>query len=246
MSHSNYISSDKIDEYLNDLAENYKKISEKKEKVEIILVGGAAVLLNYKFRKTTNDIDYSNKINIEIEKAAKLTALKYKLSEKWLNNDFTYMIKDYKKLIEFTIPYKTMADILDIKTVSPECLIALKLKALRENKHDTSDIAGILMECKEKGKPLDLNKIFETVNKIYGKEDGISEYAENMINNLFNNNDFKNDYNYLRKRENLFREIYKEFRKGNILMAESIGHKEALEKSEKAIKEKLEDYKKSK
>jgi len=53
MSHSNYISKENIDVLLKDFAENYKNISINKDKLEIILVGGASVILNYNFRDST-------------------------------------------------------------------------------------------------------------------------------------------------------------------------------------------------
>ena len=60
MSHSNDFNKDNIELYLNDFAEEYKKLNNDKQLLKIVLVGGAVVLLNYNFRKSTNDIDYSN------------------------------------------------------------------------------------------------------------------------------------------------------------------------------------------
>ena len=52
MSHSNNFSKDNIDIYLNDFAEEYKKLNNDKQLLKIVLVGGAVVLLNYNFRKS--------------------------------------------------------------------------------------------------------------------------------------------------------------------------------------------------
>jgi len=88
MSHSNNFNKDNIYLYLNDFAEEYKKLTNDNKPLKIVLVGGASVLLNYNFRKSTNDIDYSNAQSAIIDKAVEKTALKYRLFKNWLNNDF--------------------------------------------------------------------------------------------------------------------------------------------------------------
>lgn len=46
-----------LDTYLKELAKEYKKLGGKRIPAEIILVGGASVLINYGFREMTTDID---------------------------------------------------------------------------------------------------------------------------------------------------------------------------------------------
>lgn len=46
-----------IDIYLKDLAKAYRKVVGKDMHAEIILIGGASVLINYGFRDMTTDID---------------------------------------------------------------------------------------------------------------------------------------------------------------------------------------------
>ena len=46
-----------IDEYLKKLAKRFRKLNGSKIPAEIILVGGASVLINYGFREKSNDID---------------------------------------------------------------------------------------------------------------------------------------------------------------------------------------------
>lgn len=48
---------DDILNYLKDLAKEIKKEFGKNEKFELIVVGGASILLNYSFRDGTYDID---------------------------------------------------------------------------------------------------------------------------------------------------------------------------------------------
>ena len=47
-----------LDYYLNELAKDYVKLTKRnKVPIEIIVVGGASVLINYGFRDSTNDVD---------------------------------------------------------------------------------------------------------------------------------------------------------------------------------------------
>ena len=47
---------DNIDTYLKELAKEYRKLVGKNVPAEIILIGGASVLVNYGFRDMTTDI----------------------------------------------------------------------------------------------------------------------------------------------------------------------------------------------
>ena len=46
-----------VDEYLKALAKEYRKRSGKAIPAEIILIGGASIVINYGFRDMTNDMD---------------------------------------------------------------------------------------------------------------------------------------------------------------------------------------------
>ena len=46
-----------LDDYLKELAKEFRKLSGKSMPAEIVLVGGAAILTNYGFRDMTTDID---------------------------------------------------------------------------------------------------------------------------------------------------------------------------------------------
>lgn len=46
-----------IDHYLYLIAKEYKKANRANTEAEIIIVGGAAMIMNYNFRDTTTDID---------------------------------------------------------------------------------------------------------------------------------------------------------------------------------------------
>ena len=183
MSHSNDFNKDNIETYLLDFAEEYDKLIEEKQPLKIILVGGASVVLNYNFRNSTNDIDYSNPYTDFIEIAILKTAEKNKLFKDWLNNEIRKTNSYSDKINDISIFYKNISDVLEVRTISSEYLIAMKLMAFREHKHDLSDIAGILMENKEKGKPLKKQDIDNAVISLYGDINKLSKEAIIMINN---------------------------------------------------------------
>ena len=67
---------------------------------------------------------------------------------------------------------------LDVRTVTGEYLIAMKLRAGRTYKYDLSDIVGILAEHDRAGKPITLAMIETAVENLYG---GWTDFPENSI-----------------------------------------------------------------
>ena len=55
--HRGEFTKENLDGYLKDLAKEYRKQAGKSMPAEITIIGGAAVLINYGFRKATTDID---------------------------------------------------------------------------------------------------------------------------------------------------------------------------------------------
>ena len=59
--------------------------------------------------------------------------------------------------------YKTFANVLQIRTVSAEYRVAMKLMAGRQYKNDLSDIVGVLIEQEERNEPLTFEKIQKVI-----------------------------------------------------------------------------------
>ena len=53
----NVFTKENLDTYLKELAKEFRKINGKSMPAEIILNGGAAILVNYGFRDMTTDVD---------------------------------------------------------------------------------------------------------------------------------------------------------------------------------------------
>lgn len=215
MSFKNF-NKDDIEIILRDFADEYKKLNAEECPLKIVLVGGASILLNYNFRESTKDIDYSNPTSPYIEEAIEKISKKYNINRGWLNNDLRKSSSYSDKLIDISDFYKNISDVLEVRTVKSEYLIAMKLMSSRSYKNDLSDIAGILWESKENNIILGKDDIEKAVNKLYGSIEKLPKKSKIMLNNLFKNNDYENDYIYLLKRENEAKKQYKKLEKDSL------------------------------
>ncbi len=73
---------------------------------------------------------------------------KYGLQHNWLNSDFKNTDSYSAKLYEHSKYYREFANVLKVRIVEPEYLLATKLRSARPYKHDLSDIIGIIVEEK--------------------------------------------------------------------------------------------------
>lgn len=168
---------EKINFYLNEVAKEIKKISSRGYKFEIILVGGASVILNYNFRLSSNDIDGYYYSDI-IKQAINNVSDKFSLPVNWLNQDFVQTNSFSSKLVEYSKYFKTYQNVLDVRTINGTYLIAMKLKAFRLYKHDVNDIIGILRFEKDKGNAITKDMINKAIIDLYGS---LKDYSETAI-----------------------------------------------------------------
>lgn len=187
-------SRENIDTYLKAVAKEYRKISGKEVPAELILIGGASVLINYGFRNMTTDIDAFIMAASSMKDAINTIGDRYNLPNGWLNADFENTSSYTTKLIQFSEYYRTYSNIVTIRTVSAEYLIAMKLRSGRQYKNDLSDILGILAEHEKKGMPLTLDQIKKAFCELYGNWDLLSEHAGVFIENVMRNGNFEKQY----------------------------------------------------
>ena len=76
-------------------------------------------------------------------------------------------------LHEVSVYYRTFSNVLTIRTITAEYLLAMKLMSGRRYKNDLSDIVGILWEHQKKDKGFDLR----ADRKIVITKDGCSGYV---------------------------------------------------------------------
>lgn len=206
------INKDNLDEILNDLAKQYRKYGGKNQKAELILVGGAAVIARYNFRDSTKDIDAIIKSASALKDAAVIVGEKHDLEYKWLNSDFTRTCSYSGKLSEYSKYYKTFANVLEVRVIESEYLVAMKMVSAREYKNDLSDIVGIIEAHHKSGNDLSMEKINNAVSNIYGNEKIIPDSTWEFIDNALKNADDEL-YSDVRKDEVLSNKLLKEFEK---------------------------------
>ena len=184
MSHK--LSKEQLDSIFNDIAKELKKkIKSKALSYELIIVGGASILLNYSFRETTVDIDCLDVQDALMNEIINDVGEKYQLPNGWINTDFVKTDSYTPKLIQYSSYYKSYANgSLVIRTIKDEYLIAMKMMAARKYKHDYSDIFGIVKE----NRSLSLDKIMEAVKNLYGDSSKIPSEMVTFVESLFEPN----------------------------------------------------------
>ena len=200
-----------IDAYLKEVAKEYRKEIGKNMSAELILVGGAAVLVNYGFRDMTTDIDAVIQAASAMKDIINRVGGRFDLPNGWLNEDFTKTASYSPKLNEFSQYYRTYSNVLTIRTVAAEYLIAMKLRSGRQYKSDLSDVLGVLAEHEKRGEPLTMGKIRKAVSDLYGEWEALPEASRNFITNIMENGNFEELYAQTVKGEKEAKELLLHF-----------------------------------
>ena len=174
-----------LDNYLKELAKEYRKLVGKGMPAEIILVGGAAVIAEYSFRELTYDVDAIIVAASSIKDAISRLRDRHNLPHGWLNTDFKQTLSYSKKLREVSVYYKTFSNVLTIRTITAEYLLAMKLMSGRRYKNDLSDIVGILWEHQQKNNPISREAIESAIMSLYGENTRIPDPSAQLLNTVF-------------------------------------------------------------
>lgn len=185
---------EKINLYLKELSKEYRKQVGKAMPAELILIGGAAVLINYGFRDMTTDIDALIHAASAMKDAVRRVGDRFNLPTDWLNADFTHTDSYSPKLATFSVYYKTWSNVLTVRTVVAEYLIAMKLRSGRQYKSDLSDVIGILYEHEKRGTPITMEQIRKAVSDLYGDWNALPEASQAFIKNVMYNGDLAQLY----------------------------------------------------
>lgn len=207
----NTFNKENLDLYLKELGKEYRKLGGKKMPAEIILIGGAAILANYGFREMTTDVDADIKATYSIKEAINKVGEKFDLPNGWLNADFMKTASYTPKLSAYSVYYKEFANVLQVRTVSAEYLIAMKLMAGRKYKHDLSDIVGILSEHEKQGNPITFEMINKAVTNLYGNWEALSSDSRDFIEGIMEKGNFEQLYKAVSEEEKKSKETLIEF-----------------------------------
>lgn len=206
-------SKENLNMYLKELAKEFRKLNGTTMPAEIILIGGASILANYGFREMTYDVDAIISASSVMKEAVNRIGDKYGLPNGWLNDDFVKTSSYTQKLIEVSVYYKTYSNILTVRTIAAEYLIAMKLMSGRKYKHDISDIVGILWAHQKEGIPISFVEIDKAVITLYGGWTNITADIKTIIEAALKSGNYEAMYNESLKNEQQSKEILLDFEK---------------------------------
>ena len=147
------------------------------------------------------DVDAFNTYDSAIKDAAKLVADKYNLSQQWLNDDFKKTPSYSPRLRQYSSYYKTFSNVLEIRTISREYLVAMKMVSGRKYKNDLSDILGILYYHYKNNDEITYQQIEKAVVDLYGNFDRIKEDVVEFVKTAIENKTFVDGYNLQKENE---------------------------------------------
>lgn len=197
--------------YLKELAKEFRKNNGNKMPAEIILIGGASILINYGFREMTYDMDAIINSSSAMKDAINIVGGRLGLPLGWINTDFMNTNSYTPRLIGVSKYYKTFSNILQIRTVSAEYLVAMKLMAGRQYKNDLSDIVGIIIEQEERGDILTLERIKKAIIDLYDEYELIPYNSRSFIEAIYKQSNLKDFYRQCREMELDNKDVLVEF-----------------------------------
>ena len=160
MLHSKLIDKKVIFKLFEELSKNYEKLGGFKE-VNIYLIGGAAIVLNFAYRLSTIDIDAFFVENKELKKAIEITGKQFKLNDDWLNCDFVNTPSFSKEIVNKADCYAKFGKYISIFAMPAKYMIAMKLKSSRPTGGDLDDVIKMIYESRLNEADLDTNRRYK-------------------------------------------------------------------------------------
>ena len=201
-----------LDRYLKELAKEFRKQNGKSMPAEIILIGGASVVINYGFREMTYDMDVVINAASSMKDAINIVGDRFDLPNGWMNDDFMNTESYTPRIALFSEYYRTYSNVVTFRTVTGEYLIAMKLRSGREYKFDRSDVIGILWEQEKKGNLISLERIKKAVADLYGSYDVLTDDIKEFVEKAIQNGDYEKMYDRVRQAEIENKAILLEYR----------------------------------
>lgn len=166
MLHNTVLSKENLDTIFESFADKCLKLGSK-EKINVYVVGGGAILLNFDYRLSTMDIDALFSDTEIIRQAIQCVALEFNMSEDWLNKDFVNTPSFSNKIKDVSVLYRTYLNIVNVFYVPPIYLIAMKLKSSRPTGGDLDDIIKMIYELRLKEESVSYEMIIDAYNYLY-------------------------------------------------------------------------------
>ena len=200
-----------LDQYLKELAKEFRKLNCKGMPADIILIGGASVVINYGFRDMTYDMDAVINAASSMKDAITHVGDKFDLPNGWLNTDFMKTTSYTPKIVQYSKFYRTYSNVVTFRTVTGEYLLAMKLMAGRQYKYDLSDVIGILWEHEKSGNSIALQQIKTAAENLYGSYEKIPENSRLFIEKAVSEQEYEKMYQRVRQMEAENKDILLQF-----------------------------------
>ena len=166
---------DDIENYLKEVGKELRKL---KADGEVVICGGAVMLLYYNARESTRDIDGLFAPVTELNEVIRKVANKYKLEYDWFNSDFARtesMIPGFRESCVFFKRYYN----LDVYVAPLDLMIAMKLVSFRiGEKQDLPDLKHLIEVHKKEIGGFTKEDGYKYLKKYYGDKDILSELAK--------------------------------------------------------------------
>lgn len=158
------LSKDKIDIYLGELGEKILAKFGSEASIDIVIVGGAAIAIDYTFRESTMDIDTFSRYSTVLDELAVEIAAENNLPVDWMNHNVMVTGSFTPDIEKYAEPYKTFSGVLHVSTADALTLVCMKSVCCRPDSHDLLDIASILDEKPD----ITFTDIVDRFIKLYG------------------------------------------------------------------------------
>lgn len=143
LAESPYLYKENVDIYLNALNECiFRRFG--LVLVNILFVGGSAIITGHNFRYCTEDLDSFIKSDVDISLCIKDVSNMFSIPSDWMNSDFMKTKSYSPRLVDNAIFLKNYGCI-NLYRISDLDLLCMKLVSFRDK--DINDIRGILIDC---------------------------------------------------------------------------------------------------
>lgn len=175
MLHNRLIDHDNVNGIFSSLADNYSRLGGTLP-VNIYVVGGTAILLNFTFRESTIDVDAYFKANDLLSKAMLASSEELLLPKDWLNQDFVNTPSFNKRMIKRFVLIRRFGDLINVFSLPPEYQIAMKLKSSRPTSGDLDDVIKMIYELRYRGVEITYDEIIAAYNDLYPDTSNTYQY----------------------------------------------------------------------
>lgn len=129
------LSKDNIDVYLDKLADKILEKFGPEASIDIVVVGGAAIAINYTFRESTMDIDTFSRASAYLDELVADVAKECSLPTDWMNHNVMVTGSFTPAIAQYAKHYKTFKGVLKVFTADALTLICMKSVCCRPDSH---------------------------------------------------------------------------------------------------------------